>query len=165
MVEKNHGGETFPEESGKPIPSKEKLFTTDRVLRDKIDLMAARLKCLNPFDCLSPDEFLEQIPGFSRLMPLLAQSVIDIGDSLLRRYTTELPHSYYDIIDSCEQRGILPASLVEPLARQLVLIEQGFEKVEVNTMKEMHRALPRITRTFEEFLKVARTFLNHSSTE
>jgi len=150
-------------ESARIVPAGEKALIADGILREKVRLMDKRLKTLHSFEGLAPDRFAESLPALGRAMALLAQSAIDISHTLLRRYTTRVPRSYYDIVDSCEQRGLLSAALVKPLARQLVLADSGYEGIDAEDVARIHKGIPESVRVFQDFLDRAREFLNHSS--
>jgi uncharacterized protein YutE (UPF0331/DUF86 family) len=162
VADGNVARDSLTQESGKSLTPREKVFITDRALREKIDRMDSRLRALDPFMGISFSEFVKQVPGFERLMPLLAQSIVDISHSLLRRNTVKVPCSYFDIVASCARTGLFPPGLVKPIARQLLLIEGGGGSIDSAELLQIHRELPETRRTFESFLQRAREILEQS---
>jgi hypothetical protein len=118
----------------------------------KLNLMQKRLQSLGSFERLSLEEFTDSVPGLERLLPLLAQSSVDICYTLLLDRTGAVPRSYYDLIDCCEKKRILPTGLVRRLCRQLVLIDTGFQ-IERTELAQMHRGMRETGRVFRQFLE------------
>ncbi len=155
----------FSSESAGSLSEREQALRTDKALHDKLDLLAKRLEALAFFQDLSLQEFGENLPGYKRIMPMIATSVVDICHALIRRFTSYFPKSTYDVIDLCEQHGLVPTYLIKPLAVQLVLIDDGVDRIGPSEAHEIHKNIHRTTRTFRHFLDHSRDFLEKSKTE
>ena len=147
------------EDPARPITAQDRELVVEEALRRKLDRLEDRLASLHAFDGLSMSSFIEQLPGFERLMPLLAQSAIDICHSMLRRQTVHLPRSQYDIMDACEQLGVLPAPVIKSLARQVVLAERGYRDLDAADLLLVQKQLPDASRAFRELLALSRDAL------
>jgi len=141
-----------PVRTVKTLRTETAALRTHLPLDAKLSLMQKRLQSLGSFEHLSFLDFENSLPGLGRLLPLLAQSSVDICCTLLLDKTGAIPRSYYHLIESCEKRGILPTGLVRRLCRQLVLINSGFE-IERSDLMEMHRGMPETTSVFRQFLE------------
>ena len=129
---------------------------------EKVDLLERRLASLRSFQDIELDDFIERLPGFERVMPLLAQSAVDICHAMLQRYTMRTTHSTVDIVSSCEHEGLLPPSVVGPLSRELVLIEAGYGRIDASELMGVHQGLPRTANTFRDFLDHVRDYVQTS---
>lgn len=123
---------------------------------EKITLLEARLKSIDDFINLSVTEFIERLPGFERLMPLLAQSITDVCHTLVRHHADSAPRSLVDIVSACEKYGLFPAPFVRSLAQQLVVIDNGYERIDANDLLQIQKDLPETTRVFREFITRSR---------
>ena len=136
----------------RPVKTEIAALRTHLPLDSKVNLMQKRLESLNGFERLSYQDFEDSLPGLGRLLPLLAQSSVDICCTLLLDSTGAVPRSYYHLIESCERKGILPTGLVRRLCRQLVLINAGFD-LDRAELRQMHRGMPETSRVFRQFLE------------
>ncbi|MBN1867043.1 hypothetical protein JW916_07090 [Candidatus Sumerlaeota bacterium] len=141
--------------SSDPSPGQD---LADRAIRRKVDLLEARLRPLEPFAKFSVTRFVENLPGFARLMRLLAQSAVDICHMLVLRHTPAKPRSTYDVFDVCEQYGIISGEVLQPLLRQFVLIENGLDLDDADEVLRIHRELPQTVRAFRGFLRRCREY-------
>lgn len=128
----------------------------DRALAEKIALMEKRLRAMDLFANLSVTEFINRLPGFERLMAFLGQSVTDVCHALVCRYADASPKSLIDIISMCGKYGIFPESFVRSLAHQMLIIDNGYERIDAMELLQIHKDLPETNNLFHEFVTRSR---------
>jgi uncharacterized protein YutE (UPF0331/DUF86 family) len=149
---KSEEKQTLTSESVSSSKTETAALRTHLPLDVKLNLLEKRLLSLDGFERLPFEEFRDSLPGLERLLPLLAQSSVDICYSLLLDKAGAVPRSYYDLIDTCEKKGILPTGLVRRLCRQLILIDTGF-RLDQDELAQMHRGMGETRRVFHQLLE------------
>lgn len=147
------------------LTARDKSLVAEDSIARRIHLMQTRLGALRGFLNLNNVQFTQCRPSIERLLPLLAQSTVDISYSIIRRITTHEPRNTYDIFSSCERYGLLPLSLVEALGRQIVLIECDYNNMTNAEMLRLHRELPRIYRIFQRYMEEVNMLLHPLASE
>ena len=117
----------------------------------RLSLLQGRIETLNDFKSLSLAEFVDQIQDIEHTLALIAQSIMDICNSLLLEKHGVEAKSYYDIIDKCERRKILPQKLTQRLSRDLVLVDSGLPEIQASEVLEIHENIGETIRTFQLF--------------
>jgi hypothetical protein len=138
-----------PDPAPQPVPAGEAAGNVN--MRSRLDILETRISTLDGFREMSLQQFVASMEEVEHKLSLIAQSIVDICNTMLLVNKGVHARSYYDIIDQCQKFRLLPKGLTERLARDLVLVDGGVSNVQASEILQIHENMAETIRTFRLF--------------